>query len=124
MSMKMHDPNAERIVLRVEAEGDVAPVTEIVYTVPAESIFWLEECDLSPWSLAVGFCAMFVRDELDVTVRGLASITIATEVGAVISDHGVFPSFLELPAGYDICVYSDGNGLDAMGTISGFLTVA
>jgi len=122
MGMKMHDPNAERIILRVEASGDIIPVTEIVYTVPAGHIFWLEECDISPWTLAVGFCAMFIRNTLDVTIRGLAAITINSEVGAVVSDHAVFPSFLELPEGWDICVYSDGNGLDAMGTISGFLT--
>ncbi len=124
MAMKMHDPNAERIVLQVEAVGTGVPVTEIVYTVPAEHIFWLEECNLSPWSMAVGFCAMFIRNVLDITVRGLASITISTEVGAVPSDHAVFPSSLELAEGFDICVYTDANNLDAMGSISGFLTHA
>jgi len=118
MAMKVHDPNAERIVLRVEAENE----TSIVYTVPAGHIFWLEECDLSPWEFGVGFCAMFIRDELDVTVRGLASITISTEIGAVTSDHATFPSLLELPAGYDICVMSNTADIDAMGSISGFLT--
>ena len=121
MAMKMHDPNAERINLRVEAVGAGAPVTEIVYTVPAEKVFYLEECDLSPWAFAAGFCAMFIRNVLDVTVRGLASIMIATEAGAVTSDHAVFESFLELAEGFDICVYTDANNLDAMGTISGFL---
>ena len=114
----MHDPYAERIVLRVGAENETA----IVYTVPAEHNFWLEECDLSPWDLAVGFCVVYIRNELDVTVRSLVSITICSEVGAVVSDHAIFPSFLKIAAGYDICVMSDAAGLDAMGAISGFLT--
>ena len=121
MGMQMHDPNAERIELRVEAVGGGAPVTAIVYTVPAEKVFYLEECDLSPWAFAVGFCAMFIRNVIDTTIRGLCSITIASEIGAVTSDHAVFESFLELPEGYDICVYTDANNLDAMGSISGFL---
>ncbi len=118
MGMKMHDPNAERIVVRQDADNEV----DIIYTVPAEHIFWLEECDLSPWGLATGFCAVYLRNVLDATVRSLASIMINSEVGAVISDHAIFPSFIKCPAGYDICVVSDSAGLDAMGSISGFLT--
>ena len=118
MGMEIFDPNAERIVTRAEA----ADATAIIYTVPANHIFWLEECDLSPWDFAIGFCAVFYRNVADVTIRGLASITIMSEVGAVISDHGVFPSFIKILAGYDICVISNAQNLQAMGSISGFLT--
>ncbi len=118
MGMEVFDPNAERIVRRAEAENE----TSIIYTVPANSFFWLEECDLSPWGLTVGFAAIFLRDELDATIRGLASITIMSEIGALVSDHAVFPSFIKCLAGQDICVISDAVNLDAMGSISGFLT--
>ena len=117
MGMKIHDPNRERIVLRDHAEAE----TTIIYTVPAEHIFYLEEVDLSPWEFAIGFCSVFLRDEADDTVRGFASITISTLVGAIVSDHAVFPSFIRCEAGYDICAYSDAVNLDAHGSISGFL---
>ena len=61
---------------------------------------------------------------LDATISRLESIMINSEVGAVISDHGIFPSFLRLEEGWDICIMSDSVGLDAMGSISGFLTAA
>ncbi len=105
-------------MLSAEAENGLT----FLYTLPVEHIFWLEECDLSPWDVGPGVCAVYYRDLIDAAVRGLTSITIITEIGAVISDHAVFPSFLKIPAGYDICVVSDAVGLAGMGSISGFLT--
>ena len=119
MGMKIHDPNRVRIDLRDSAEDD----TTIVYTVPAGHIFYLEECDLTPWNNEVGVMLAWARNEALETIRGLASLQIMSEAGAYCSDHAIFPSYIELIAGDEICVSSDTAGLEVMLTISGFLVL-
>lgn len=125
--VKVHDPNAVRIMETGVAENDNAEV----YLVPAAHNFYLEEASLSIEvdGPASGFAYLYWLRGSDLYyVRDICQIWIYTTdlnghimAGATPGDHAVFPSGLLIPAGDMLVVVSEEVGLTAEGNISGFL---
>jgi len=124
---KVYDSNAERIMETLSIENDEV----MMYLVPDGHNFFLEEASLSvevngPDS---GYAYLYwLRGGDWYYMRDICQIWVYTEdvngrlmVGAVNSDHSIFPSFLKIPAGDLLVLVSQEVGLIAEGNFSGFL---
>lgn len=94
--------------------------TVVLHTVTAGKVLYLVEASVTDNSGA-GVFELYIRDAADAFVRHLAKIYTPTAVGGVNADHwSVFPP-LEIPAGYDLCVFAgSGAGVSGSGNMFGW----
>ena len=129
MSREVFDPLRTRVVLSQTIVGD----NIIIYTVPPNCNFYLEEVSLSiallgqgPWGS--GYCNVYWLRSDAYYVRDLCQIWLwAQEKNgqfidcATQGDHAIFPSFLKIPANDMIMLVAQAWSVGAEGNISGFL---
>lgn len=108
---------------RILEENTATNGTEIVYTVPANKILYLEEVTIETLSDIVGTGTIIARDNVAARKRGLGSIKTKDET-SYNSVQSIFPSFIKLIAGEDIVVISGTAALAVTGMISGLLVNA
>ena len=126
--MKFREPNQVRWQgvrpahngTQVWEHKDADNVTIPIYTVPAGQVLYLCHASLSFLAIAAGGYALFVRDLLDAYYHGfIEGVQIAATDGLFVSDAYCPP--IEVPAGFDIVVWSGAAGLNVRGTIHGWV---
>jgi len=108
--MEFHGPRTQ-----ILDEGTATNATVIIYTVPANKIFWLMEALLTVDGGAAGQARIEIRNATDVHVRDVCRIEVVTAVGVAPSDHFQPQYAIEIPAGYDITIISGAASLVAEG---------
>ncbi len=110
--------NAVRIY---KSKGLIGIGTEIIYTVPGSTKLFISASHLaSRYSIdGLAFSTMLVRDGSDDLIDYLNRHYYAIK-GHQVSDWNHFPAY-EVPAGYDICLYSGEADHVSYAFISGWL---
>ena len=127
MSTSWGEPNAARWVgvrpghggSQIVKSGKKANGTEILYTVTAGKTLYLISVESMVSDNVGGLTAVYIRDELDVTWYQ-CDYRMSVQNNPNWGKQSFFFPPLEVPAGYDICMYSNVAGLNCQASIFGW----
>jgi len=102
----------------VIAYADKVNGDEVVYEVPANTIFYLTDYDFSVDATAAGKARLSLHTDAPVVLAFPVYVTVATNVGFAISHN--YTTAIQLPAGYTVQIYSQAAGITVFATIVGY----
>jgi len=102
-------------------EREIVNTTEIVYTIPAGKVLFIDSAFLGIFnsSASANRVRLEIRDAADVYVSIILAAGCQASSGGQVSK--CYPVAREVPAGYDIIIYSPAASVYATGGISGWL---
>jgi len=105
---------------QVAASNVASAGDAIVYTVPVGKVLYVTAWNAQAKDTAGGNAALFaVRDDLDAWVYSFMALSFAV-AGQVVSSLSHDPP-LEVPAGYDVYVYTDNAAAQIWATVFGWV---
>ena len=105
---------------QINATATVEGATVVVYTVPADNIFYLCTAVVGPFTIAAGLCSMYILTDGAAVWFPLGYIN----VGAALDANSVSVTFwppLEVPADYVVTLLTSAAGLICRGGVFGWI---
>jgi len=108
--------NGEQII----RSGSITGGTYLLYTVPSGKVFYLTYWDAVAHGSNVGYGVILVRDTSDVNQYNIANFQTSNSTTELVKCCSLFYP-IEIPGGWDICLYSDNASYRIRATIRGWI---